>query len=204
MINQESLFQKIKGWIKKHPILSVIGVIFIIGLIGSIVSPTEKNVATSTEVKQNTAQPITFEDKVKGVIKTARSTDLTFKSIEIKNADGDRPAGSQMITISLNVDNYYKSEYLRKNTSEITSKLFQEAFVSNPNAYDIIVWYFADLTDKYGNKENKVLISQAIDKVTYQKINWQNFDTTKLCDFLKSEGTSNGGQTTCVTLANIQ
>jgi uncharacterized protein YqkB len=84
--------------------------------------------------KQEVAQPITFEDKVKSIISTARSTDLTFKGIEIKNADSDRPAGSQMITISLNVDNYYKAEYLSKNTSEISSKLFQETFVSNPNA----------------------------------------------------------------------
>jgi hypothetical protein len=109
-----------------------------------------------------------------------------------------------MITISLNVDNYYKAEYLSKNTSEISSKLFQETFVSNPNVYDVIVWYYADITDKYGNKENKVLISQAIDKTTFEKINWQNFDTTKLCDFLKSEGTLNDGQSTCVTLAKIQ
>lgn len=199
-----TLSQKGMGWVKKHPILSVIGVIFIIGLIGSIVDPSEKKPNQPIGQKQEVAQPATFEDKIKSIISTARSTDLTFKGIEVKNADSDRLAGSQMITISLNVDNYYKAEYLSKNTSEISSKLFQETFASNPKAYDVIVWYYADITDKYGNKENKVLISQAIDKTTFEKINWQNFDTTKLCDFLKSEGSSNGGQTTCVTLAKIQ
>ncbi len=38
----KTLSQKGMGWAKKHPILSVIGVIFIIGLIGSIVDPSEK------------------------------------------------------------------------------------------------------------------------------------------------------------------
>jgi hypothetical protein len=32
----KTLSQKGMGWIKKHPIISIIGVIFIIGLIGSI------------------------------------------------------------------------------------------------------------------------------------------------------------------------
>jgi hypothetical protein len=200
----KTLSQKGMGWIKKHPIISIIGVIFIIGLIGSTIDPVEKKPDQLNVQKQEVAQPVTFEDKVKSIITTARSTDLTFKGIETKNTDSDRPAGSQMITISLNVDNYYKAEYLSKNTSEISSKLFQETFVSNPNVYDVIVWYYADITDKYGNKENKVLISQAIDKTTFEKINWQNFDTTKLCDFLKSEGSLNDGQSTCVTLAKIQ
>lgn len=200
----KTLSQKGMGWIKKHPILSVIGVIFIIGLIGSIVDPSEKKPDQPIAKKQEVTQPATFEDKVKNIIITARSTDLTFKGIETKNADNNRPAGSQMITISLNVDSYYKAEYLSKNTNEISSKLFQETFASNPNVYDVVVWYYADITDRYGNKENKVLISQAIDKPTYEKINWQNFDITKLCDFLKSEASSNGGETACVTLAKIQ
>jgi hypothetical protein len=104
----------------------------------------------------------------------------------------------------LNIGDYYNASALYKNTGELTGKILQETFASNPNVYDVIVWYYAEMTDSYGNKENKVLISQGIDKDTYQKINWQNFNSTKLCDFLKTEGTKNGGETACVVLANIK
>lgn len=204
MNTEQTFFQKGSAWIKKHPILSIIGIIFLIGFIGNIVDPDKKGPNEKAPSEQKVAQPVTFEDKVKGIIATSRSTDLTFKGVETKNADSDRPKGSQMTTISLNIDDYYKSEYLLKNTSEISSSLFQETFASNPDVFDVIVWYYADITDKYGNKENKVLISHAIDKTTFEKINWQNFDNTKLCDFLKSEASSNDGQTACVVLAKIQ
>lgn len=200
----KTLLQKATAWIKKHPILSIIGIIVLIKFISNMSDLIGKNSETPTVVKQETSQPLSFEDKVKSIIATARSTDLSFKEIKNRDADNDKPAGSKMITISINIDKYYKSEYLLKNADEISSKLFQEAFASNKNVSDVIVWYYTDITDKYGNKQNKILISQAIDRVTFEKINWQNFDDTKLCDFLKSEEDSNGGQTACVVLAKIQ
>ncbi|MEK6616885.1 MAG: hypothetical protein AABZ32_12405, partial [Bacteroidota bacterium] len=77
--------------------------------------------------------------------------------------------------------------------------------VPNMKAYDVLVWYYGETTDKYGNKKDDVILTYAIDKVTYEKINWQNFDQSKLCDFLKQESSDNGTfDTACNVLVNIQ
>lgn len=197
--------EKNKEWIKKHPILTTLVVLFLIGAIGNAFgdsSPSQPTQEVVTDVP--IAQPQTFEDRIKAIAVKTGVTNISFKGIEDVKADSNRPEGSRMLTISLNIADYYNADSLNRNTGEVTAKIFQETFASNPNAYDVIVWYYADITDQYGNKENKVLISQGIDKPTYEKINWQNFDATKMCDFLKSEGTRNGGETACNILAKIQ
>lgn len=197
--------EKNKEWIKKHPILTTLVVLFFIGAIGNAFggsSPSQPTQETVTETP--VTQPQTFEDRIKAIAVKTGVTNISFKGIEDVKADSNRPEGSHMFTISLNITDYYNADSLYRNTGELTAKLFQETFVSNPNAYDVIIWYYAEITDQYGNKENKVLISQGIDRPTYEKINWQNFDATKMCDFLKSEATRNGGETACNVLANIK
>lgn len=72
-------------------------------------------------------------------------------------------------------------------------------------AYDVIVWYYAETTDRYGNKKNDVVLTYFIDKPTYSKINWQNFDKKASCDFLEQEAKVTGTMDTgCKTLVNIQ
>jgi hypothetical protein len=205
MNTQETISQKGMSWIKKHPILSIVGVIFVIGIVGSVVDPVEKKTITTEPEVVAVDEPKSLEDTLKSFsIDKGGATSIVYKSIEDQKADSNRPDGSRMITVSYTINSYYTADYLYKKVGEISSKVMQEVYKSNPNTYDVIIWYYSDIIDQYGNKENKVLISQAIDKATYEKINWQNFDTTKLCDFLKSEASSNGGETACVTLAKIK
>lgn len=197
--------EKNKEWIKKHPILTTLVVLFFIGAIGNAFGGSSPSQPTQEAVSETpVAQPQTFEDRIKAIAVKTGVTNISFKGIEDVKADSNRPEGSRMFTISLNITDYYNADSLNRNTGEVTAKIFQETFTSNPNAYDVIVWYYADITDQYGNKESKVLISQGIDRPTYEKINWQNFDTTKMCDFLKSEATRNGGETACNILAKIK
>lgn len=195
--------EKNKEWMKKHPILTGFIVLCFIFIIGSMFGGSDKTPKT-TPTPQVATTPQTYEDRIKAMAVKTGTTNVSFKGIEDVKADSNRPEGSRMITVSLNIGDYYNASALYKNTGELTGKILQETFASNPNVYDVIVWYYAEMTDSYGNKENKVLISQGIDKDTYQKINWQNFDSAKLCDFLKTEGAKNGGETACVVLANIK
>ncbi len=193
--------EKIMSWVNSHKILSVfIGIVSFIIIIGVITPSSPK----TTPTPQVATTPQTYEDRIKALAVKTGTTNISYKGIEDVKADSNRPEGSRMITVSLNIGDYYNASALYKNTGELSGKIMQETFASNPNVYDVIVWYYAEMTDSYGNKENKVLISQGIDKDTYQKINWQNFDSTKLCDLLKTEGTKNGGETACVVLANIK
>ncbi len=192
-------------WFRKHPVLTVLGILFIIGFIGMIFDDSKPiEVKTESTPTPTVTQPQTLEDKIKALVQKTGSTKISYVGIDDEKADSDRVVGSRMITVKLNVTSFYDADSLDRNTSELTGKIFQEVFISNPNIYDVIVWYFSDITDKYGNKKNSVLISQAINKKTYEKINWQNFDSAKLCNFLKSEATNNGGETACSILANIK
>ncbi len=187
---------------KKHPILTGILIIFGIVVIANIFGGSSDTKVETPQVA--TAQPQTFEDRIKALAVRTGTTDISYNGIDDEKADPDRPAGSRMITVKLNVTSYYSADAFYKNTGTLTGKIFQETFASNPNVTDVIVWYLGDVTDKYGNKSHDVILSQAIDRKTYEKINWANFDNTKMCDFLKSEGTTNGGETTCATLVGIK
>lgn len=186
-------------WAKKHPILT--------GIIGLLVIIFIRNLF-STDTKSPTPAPITaqssYEDKIKALAVKTGSTNISYVGIDDQEADSDKGAGSRMITIKLNITDFYSKSSLLRDTGTVTAKLFQETFASQPKASDVVVWFYIDTTNKYGNKANTVALSEAMDRKTYQKINWQNFDTTKLCDFLKSEGETNDSQTVCALRAFVK
>jgi len=193
-----------KSWFRKDPILTVILVIFGLGLIVNIFSAPEDKTKPKEEAPVVATQPQTFEDRIKALAVRTGVTDISYNGIDDEKADPDRPAGSRMITVKLNATSIYNADSFYRNTGELSGKIFQETFASNPNAYDVIVWYYGDATDQYGNTKKEVLLSQLMDRKTYEKINWANFDSTKLCDFLYTEGTRNKGETSCSKLVQIK
>lgn len=105
--------EKNKEWIKKHPILTTLVVLFFIGAIGNAFggsSPSQptQEVVTETPV----ARPQTFEDRVKAI--AVKTGDISFKGIEDVKADSNRPEGSRMFTISLNITDYYNADSLNR------------------------------------------------------------------------------------------
>jgi hypothetical protein len=194
---------KIYKWTVGRKVL--VGFIIVIAVV-LVVSSSSDNKSTPS-VSNNTpvvTQPKTFEDRIKNLAVKTGVTDITFNGIDDEKADSDRPTGSRMITVKLNVPSFYNADSFYRNTGELTGKVFQETFASNPNAYDVLTWFYSPTTDKYGNSSNSVVLTYYIDKETYKKINWQNFNSGDLCDFLKSEGRTNDGNTGCNTLANIK
>lgn len=180
---------------------------FVILIVVVVVVSSSSNNKSTPSVSNNApvvTQPKTFEDRIKNLAVNTGVTDISFNGIDDEKADKDRPTGSRMITVKLNVPSFYNADSFYRNTGELTGKIFQETFASNPNVYDVLTWFYSPTTDKYGNSSNSVVLTYFIDKKTYQKINWQNFNSGSLCDFLKSEGRTNGGDTGCNTLANIK
>lgn len=169
------------------------------------IEPVAEAPQTETPISATTSTPQapSTEERIKAIAFDDVTTDISYRSFEDQKGESDRPAGSRTILVSLNLGGFSSASSMYRGTGEITSKVFREAF-TNPNVYDVIVWYYGDATDQYGNKKNKVVLSQAIDKVTFLKIAWDNFDTSKLCEFLRSEGRVNGGQTTCVALVEFE
>lgn len=164
---------------------------------------TNASSTVSNEVKAE-IKPLSLEDKIRPLAIKTGTTDISYNGIDDEKADPDRPAGSRMITVKLNVVDYYSSNTFYKNTGNLSAKVFQQTFTHDQNIYDVIIWYMADTKDRYGNTSNNAILTYTMDVKTYKKINWTNFDSTKMCDFLKSEGKINGGETGCTTLASIQ
>ena len=196
--------EQLKALIKKHPVVTGIVFILIIIVWVNILSGTSTKTETKTAEQVQTNGPQTFEDRIRELTKKNGGTELTFNSIEDTEAEKTKPKGSRMLIVKLNVISFFNANSFYRETGELTGKIFQETFLSNPNASDVIVWYYADTTDSYGNKTNKVLMSQSIDRDTYKKINWQNFDSSKMCDFLRSEGSKGNLNTVCMVSANIK
>lgn len=190
-------------WVKEHPkTTGAITLISLIILIWLVIPASPKNEATNNPVTQN--QPVTFEDKLKSLSINSGSTDISFMKVEDQKADNDRPANSRMITVSYNIKSFYNKSTLMKETGQLSAKAFKEIYVNNENNYDAIIWYYADTQDRYGNVKSNIIMTNAIDKTTYNKINWDNFDSNNLCEFLRSESSRNGGETACAIMTNIK
>ncbi len=196
----DNQIEKKKSWINRNPKLTTLGVfvVLIILMTGSVDNKTD----TITNVAPN--QPQTSEDRLRALATDTNTTDIAYIGIEDQKADSDRPEGSRMPIVKFNITNFYSKSSFYRDTGELAAKVFQEVFISNKDVTDVIVWYYGETTDKYGNKSNGVMLSMAIDKATYQKVNWQNFDSATLCDFLKSEIVNSNTGTACATLVTIE
>ncbi|KKU57753.1 MAG: hypothetical protein UX80_C0010G0014 [Candidatus Amesbacteria bacterium GW2011_GWA2_47_11b] len=164
--------------------------------------PAEKKEEKPTTTKS--PQEI-FEETLSNTIHKIDSN-ISYRIIETENADLDRPKDTKMITVSVDVKSFFDKNSLLRTSGKVSSGVFQAVFGnSSLNAYDIVVWYYAETTDKYGNKKDNIVLSYAIDKATFDKINWNNFDQSNLCNFLEQEAKTSGTfDTDCKVLVNIK
>ena len=184
--------------------LIIVGLLILGFVIGYNAPESTPSTTKQSEVSQdpNKTDQQRLEDNLR---QSSDKKDITYRAIDVQKADADRPADSKMITASYTVVSFYNKNSLLRDTGEISGKAFQVIFSSNLNAYDAIVWYYGETTDRYGNKNDTVVLSYAIDKPTYAKINWQSFDIKNLCDFLKQEQSINPDSgNVCIVRSVIQ
>jgi hypothetical protein len=203
-----------------------------IGSIGGSNTPTPSSTSTSNTnssstvpVAVNKSEPTnsTANEPVQSPVTTAKtpqqilddnilssaksyfgSSTFNYLGNEIEPEGSDRPKDTNMITIKIRVNDFFDKNALLRDTGNMSSSVIQAVFnTTSLNPYDVIVWYYGKTTDKYGNQKDDVVLTNAIDKGTYEKINWQNFDKANLCTFLRQESSGNL-DTACAVLANIQ
>lgn len=206
-----------KGWISRHPIWTVLIALFSISLIYTVANssstPTAKPTASNdankqTQVAQQTA-PAKPEDaitaKMKATLPELRvNGDYTIKGTQIGKEDSDAPKGTQMLTVNVNVDSYLNQEWMIRDTGKISSEIFRQTFASSLPIHDAFSWYYADTTDKYGNKTNDVILTYHINKQVFAKINWDGFNPENLCNFLIDEGKKDPTSAGCDLHANVR
>lgn len=167
-----------------------------------IESTNDKNV--SVPIKEQSSQEI-LSTNIINLLQNSARNNMSYKDLKIEQSDSDRPIDTQMITVSVDVKSFLNKNTFIKDTGKISSLIFKEVYkLEEIKAYDVIVWFYGETTDRYGVKSNTVIQTYLINKETYKKINWDNFDETKLCDFLNTEYTSvNDSSNSCRTLVNI-
>lgn len=220
---QAQNIQTKKPWYKKWWVITIAVIIGFPIVVDLLDGPEEKveQPVTAQEVK-NDAPPVAekapetppapktdqqvLEEKLSGMVSSIGGKDMTYRGIDIQKPDADRPKDTKMVTVKIDLKSFYNKNSLLRDTGELSTSIFQAVYdVPSIQAYDVIVWYYAETTDRYGNKKNDVVLTYFIDKPTYGKINWQNFDKKAACDFLEQEAKVTGTMDTgCKTLVNIQ
>lgn len=126
MNNQsETLSQKGAGWIKQHPILSIVGIIFIIGLIGSIVDPVEPK--HEPKIQGQSVQQSIFD-----------TPNLLGKNIDeiealIGKSDSREPTSEQVILTTEWSKEFRKDNVIMTVTYDHKTRLVKDFFISAPN-----------------------------------------------------------------------
>ncbi len=217
-----------KPWYKKWWVITIAIILFFPAIVDIFDGPDEESKSEVTvvqpaaeEVKNDaraevekapetppapkTDQQI-LEEKLSGMVSSIGGKDMTYRGMDIQKTDADRPKDTKMVTVKVDLKSFYSKNSLLRDTGELSTSIFQSVYdVPSIQAYDVIVWYYAETTDRYGNKKNDVVLTYFIDKPTYGKINWQNFDKKAACDFLEQEAKISGTMDTgCKTLVNIQ
>lgn len=185
-------FQKIKEWVFKHKIISVVIFLILLGLIGIINTPTtpkatvaENNSATTTEVKNLEKTPEQkLTDAIINVVgeKTNMSKPRVI-STELSNIEGGKQQAFVKVNASENLTSNLEKSTLNKEAVKIT----QAVFPVDPKIQELVIWSYLPVKDKYGNTKDDVVVIYSVSRSLFSKINWTNFDNNSFPDLLRSE-----------------
>ncbi len=182
-------FLSIKVWMRKHPFLTFFIFLFIVISFSSFSSEE----STPTNVTETSKQAVlSLDQKLKNFINGKKFTYVK------KEQDED------LVIVTYNIDSFYSRDSLIRQTGEISGSIFQEIFTSDSNVKNIFVDYTSTTTDKFGNTESISSLSYVMNKETFSKVNWSNFNKQNLCAFAKSENKNSKGETDCLEKVNFK
>ncbi len=206
-----------RTWLNRHPLIVTGGVIVLLTVIGlsknnKVTEQKTEPVVAQDNVSRVPAQSVVktdqqiLEENLSSIISTPSPIDTVYRGIKVEKSDPDRPNGTKMITVTIDVSNVFNKDSLIRNSGRLSSQVFKSVFDSKLDTYDVFVWYRGETADRYGNKKMDTILTYGMDKPTFSKVNWQNFESSKLCSFLEQEERINGAGNgpSCTLLVNMQ
>ena len=158
---------------------------------------------TKEVVTKDTPQQ-SLSEKITSVIKSNKgSMDASYRDLKIEDALEGSPSETKMLTVKINIESFFNKSSLLRNTSNMSSEIFRTIFSSNSNAYDVYIWYYSKTTDRYGNSKDDVILTYVLNKPTFDKFSWENFDESTLCSTLQQEPIENALNAACNILVNL-
>ena len=156
---------------------------------------TPVQVTTSVPVPASSQQGLSTAI---GTLLAQNSSQFSAKDVTIDTDTDDesaypRPAGAEYVTIDINANdgNFLTDNDIVTGTGTFSAQLFQKVFLVDPNFYDVLIRYYGQTTDQYGNSTTNLLLSYEMDRPLYEKIDWSGFAGTgnelDLCAFIRED-----------------
>ena len=154
---------------------------------------------TSSTTSAVPSTPLTEQQKVQNavssVIQQNASSWATIKNVDDELASSygvkDMPSGSKLVTIDIETGTFWDDSATVTQTGKLASQIMQQVFPINSKFNEVLVRYYGQLTDAYGNTKDDMMLSYEMDREIYSKINWSGFSDTlndiHFCAFLKNQ-----------------
>jgi hypothetical protein len=147
--------------------------------------------ATATPVATPQA-PLTDKQKVQNAVQSLIENQSgqfpSIKAVDIQS-DPSLPKGMTYVTIDIETGTFWDDSATVTETSQMTSQIMQQVFPINSTFHDVLVRYYGQLTDQYGNTSDGMMLSYDMGQTLYKKINWANFSNIQndvhLCAFIR-------------------
>lgn len=168
--------------------------------IGNDIAPVQ-HAATPVQVTTSVPVPASSQQGLStaiGTLLAQNSSQFSAKDVTIDTDTDDesaypRPAGAEYVTIDINANdgNFLTDNDIVTGTGTFSAQLFQKVFLVDPNFYDVLIRYYGQTTDQYGNSTTNLLLSYEMDRPLYEKIDWSGFAGTgnelDLCAFIRED-----------------
>ena len=210
-------------WAERHKFLTVLIVLILSGAaISAVTGPdtaspaatqpaaasTPASVTGVTSASNVAAVPQSDQQKLEAAVQSqlgGSGMQVSFRDANIDTDDADRPAGSNFVTINLNLGNFWDKNQLTDESGTIASNIIQQVYPINPHFYDVLVMFYGPTKDAYGNSKDAPILSYGTDRPEEERINWAGFDKTSLCFLLNRDATAlEDGYLGCHFLVNVQ
>jgi hypothetical protein len=143
------------------------------------------NNRSAAQAKQDTTSPApaptkqpTLEDKIIKDINgklESKTNEGKKRLVDLIVNDYIDPAGGKFVQITLNANNSMTSSMSRDGMLQDSQKVFQSIF-ANKEVNCVSLFWQLPMTDAYGKNSDDIVMKIKLDRATYSKINWDNFD----------------------------
>jgi hypothetical protein len=172
-------------------VICLVGAVVFFGIISSFSSKPTAQVSQSTPVPA-----VSLDEQIRQVAKSSVDQasgidELTYEGVTVSAYDASAssiPAPSNALDVSVR----YHVDPLGHdmNAAEYTATLFQKIFPLDSAIWHVSVEFDGPGHDRYGKELEMPYMSYSISRGTFSKVAWGTFESSGLCNFLRSEGAS--------------
>jgi hypothetical protein len=184
----------------RYASIVILGGIVAAATLGAIVTSSEPTQISSGSSQQPRASqminahrtPTSIADQVRAIAKGAvASTDLdnlVYEGVQFSNYEDDETRSGKMVLMV----NYHLAELPTSDdaTAKFSATLFQGLFSVDKRVTYVWINFNGPMTDRYGRASETNYVGYALNRSTFGKIEWGNFDVASLCKFLREENSS--------------